>query len=190
MTRYELQKKLHVTQDKKNKVDTAIQDCLYMAEKMFSKGFIYPEVRYDLVGRAAGQAVYDRFSNKSPHVIRVNPILLNENESYIVNQTVPHEMAHVVVHQFYEARGIQVRGHGNEWKRVMRYFGLQPDRCHSLDTTTVRAIKGGSEYHFNCGCVGKVYKLSKNKYTRYANGMSYRCRLCNCKIVFDKRVEL
>lgn len=189
MTRYEIQKKLHITQDKKNKVDTAIQDCLYMAEELFGKGVVAPEVRYDLVGRSAGQALWDKFG-KSPHVIRVNPILLNENEEYIINQTVPHEMAHVVVNQFYLARGIRVKGHGNEWKRVMSHFGLEANRCHQLDTTTVRAIKGGSEYHFNCGCVGKVYKLSKHKYTRYINGMSYRCRVCSCKITFDKRVEL
>lgn len=189
MTRYELQKKLHVTQDKKNKIDTAVLDCIYMADQLFGKGVTAPEVRYDLIGRSAGQAVYDQFG-KSPYVIRVNPVLLNENESYIVNQTVPHEMAHVVVYQFYLARGIQVKGHGNEWKRVMRYFGLEPDRCHSLDTTTIRAIRGGVEYHFNCGCVGKVYKLSKHKYNKYVSGISYRCPRCKVQLKFDKQMEL
>jgi len=190
MTRYEVQKKIHVTQDKKNKVDTAIQDCLFMAEKLFGKGVTAPVVRYDLVGRSAGQAVYEKFG-KTPHVIRVNPILLNENEEYIVNQTVPHEMAHVVIHQFYEDRGIHVKGHGNEWKRVMRYFGLQPNRCHSLDTTTIQAIKNkGEEYHFNCGCVGQVYNLSKKKYDKHLNGVVFRCRACRCQIRFDKRVVL
>lgn len=189
MTRYELQKKLHVTQDKKNKVDTAVQDCLFMAERLFGKGVVAPEVMYDLVGRAAGQAVYDRFG-KSPHVIRINPILLNENEEYIINQTVPHEMAHVVVNQFYNARGIRVGSHGAEWKRVMRHFGLQPDRCHNLDTTSVRAIRGGVEYHFHCNCLERVYKLSKTKYNRYVDGVSYRCPRCKGQLRFDKRVQL
>lgn len=189
MTRYELQKKLHVSQDKKNKVDTAIQDCVFMAEKLFGKGITVPEVRYDLVGRSAGQAVYDRFG-KSPHVVRINPVLLNENESYLVNQTVPHEMAHVVVHQFYLARGIKVKGHGNEWKRVMRHFGLEASRCHSLDTTTIRAIRGGTEFHFNCDCVGKVYKLSTNKYRKYVAGVRYQCPQCKVQLKFDKSVEL
>lgn len=189
MTRYEIQKKFHVSQDKKNKVDTAIQDCVFMAEKLFGKGVVTPEVRYDLVGRSAGQAVYRRFNNPN-HVIRLNPILLNENESYLVNQTVPHEMAHVVVHQFYLARGIQVRGHGNEWKRVMRHFGLEANRCHQLDTTTIKAIKGVVEYNFNCGCVGKVYNLSKNRYNRFLKGSSYRCPVCKCLLRFDNQVKL
>lgn len=191
MTRYEIQKLLHVDQHQKNKVDTAVQDCIFMAEELFGKGVVIPEVRYDLVGKAAGQAVYDRSRWGNPiHLIRVNPVFLNENEEYIINQTVPHEMAHVVVNQFYKDRGISVRGHGEEWKRVMRHFGLPPNRCHSLDVSTIRALRGGVEYHFECGCVGQVYKLTKNKYTRWANGCSYRCLKCGNQIRFDKKVEL
>jgi len=188
MTRYELQKKLHVTQYVKNQVETAIHDCILMAEKTFGKGFTVPEIKYDLVGRAAGQAVYDRYG-KVNHTIRINPILLNENPQYIILQTVPHEMAHVVVSAFYEDRGIQVRVHGHEWQRVMRLFGLEPNRCHSLDTSSIRALRKQSEYHFNCGCVGKVYKLSKNKYTRHLNGVTYRCLVCKSPIRFDKVVK-
>lgn len=189
MTRYELQKKLHVSQVHRNMVETAVMDCVMMAQKRFTGSKIpFPEIRYDLVGKAAGQAIYDKFGNPI-HTIRINPVLLNENEKHIIEQTVPHEMAHVVVSQVWqEERGSRVKGHGHEWQSVMRLFGLQPDRCHNLDTTTIRALKGGEEYHFNCGC--KVWKLSKTKYNRYLYGGSYRCPSCKGQLKFDKRVQL
>jgi SprT protein len=188
MTRSELQEKLYVSQIVRNKVDTVIQDCIFMAEKMFGVGVKVPEVRYDLVGKAAGQAIYRRIGG-SAYVIRINPILLNENEEYVINQTIPHEMAHIVVYQFYHARGIDVNGHGKEWKRVMRHFGLEPNRCHNMNVTTVNVLKKRTEYKFKCGCVGNVYVLSKNKYTRWANGTTYTCRKCNTQIRFDSVVK-
>jgi SprT protein len=187
-TVYELQKKLHVSQETKNQVETAVLDCILMAEKVFGKGIPVPEIKYDLVGRAAGQAIYDRYG-KVKHTIRINPILLNENPQYIILQTVPHEMAHVVVSTFYEDRGIQVKGHGYEWQRTMRLFGLEPHRCHNLDISSVRAVKRQSEYHFKCRCEGKVFKLSKNKYTRWSNGVGYQCPVCKSPIRFDKVVK-
>lgn len=187
-TVYELQKKLHVSQEIKNRVETAVLDCFIMAENLFGKGFTIPEIRYDLIGKSAGQAVYDRYG-KVKHTVRINPVLLNENPEYIILQTVPHEMAHVVVNTFYEDRGIRVKGHGREWQRVMRFFGLEPHRCHNLDVSSINNIKNQSEYHFICGCVGKVYKLSKYRYTRYTNGASYRCRICSVQLRFDKTVK-
>lgn len=192
MTRYEIQKKLHVTQLQKNKVETAVMDCVLMAQKRFPGSKIpFPEIRYDLIGTSGGQAIYNRYG-KTVHTIRVNPVLLNENEKEIVEQTVPHEMAHVVVSQVWKhERGQQsIKGHGLEWKSVMRLFGLSPNRCHNMDVTTIRVIKGVLEYHFNCGCVGMVYKLSKTKYNRYVDGVVYRCRKCGVQLKFDKKVNL
>lgn len=191
MTRYEIQKKLHVSQIQRNMVETAVMDCVMMAKKRFpSSNIPFPEIRYDLVGQAAGQAIYDRVSNPT-HVIRINPNLLNENEKRVIEQIVPHEMAHVVVSQVWEEeRKVSVKGHGYEWQSVMRTFGLVPERCHNMDVSSVKALRGGVEYHFNCGCVGKVFKLSKNRCTRWANGTDYRCPICKCQIQFDKRVNL
>ena len=187
-TVYELQKKLHVSQDMKNQVETAVLDCFMMAEKFFGKGFTIPEIKYDLVGRAAGLAIYDRYG-KVKHTIRINPVLLNENPQYIILQTVPHEMAHVVVSTFYEDRGIQVRGHGREWQRTMRLFGLEPHRCHNLDVSSVNVIKGQPSYRFKCRCEGKVFNFSKNKYTRWANGVGYQCNVCKTPVRFDSVVK-
>lgn len=189
MTVYEIQKRLHVTQLQKNQVETAVLDALMMLEKAYNRVFVVPEIRYDLVGRSAGQAVWDPYG-KVKHFIRINPVLLNENGEDMVNQTVPHEVAHVVVTQLYEEKGHRVQGHGYEWQSVMRQLGLKPDRCHSYDVTSIRAIRGGKEYHFTCMCVGFVHKFSKSKYTRYINGNRYVCRRCRGSLKFDKAVDL
>jgi SprT protein len=187
-TVYEAQKKLHISRQQRDRVETAVMDCVLMAEKRFGKGIPIPEIRYDLVGGSAGQAVYDRRGNVK-HTIRINPILLNENESYVILQTVPHEMAHVVVHHLYDDLGISVKGHGSEWKRIMYLFGLEPHRCHQLDISSIRAVRKQSTYRFTCSCVGKVFELSKNKYTRWANGTAYRCPRCREQIRFDRVVK-
>lgn len=191
MTRYEIQKKLHVSQEQKNMVETAVLDCIMMARKKFPASNIpFPEIRYDLIGKAAGQAVWRRYGNPI-HTIRINPILLNENQQHIVEQTVPHEMAHVVVNQIWKVeQRMDVGGHGREWKHVMRVFGLVPERCHNLDTSSVSKLKNRPEYHFTCRCPGRVFKLSGIKYNRWANGVGYQCPRCKTPIRFDKKIEL
>lgn len=190
MTRYEIQKRLHVTQVQKNKVETAVLDCILLAKKRFPRSNIpFPEIRYDLVGNSGGQAIYD-LTNPSNHVIRINPILLNENEQEMINQVVPHEMAHVVVNQVYRnERGIPASGHGYEWKSVMRWFGLQPDRCHQMDTTSIKKLKRKSEYVFTCSCYERTYNLSRVKYNNFLGGAKYYCRYCKAFLKFDKVIN-
>lgn len=186
MNKFEILQKLHVTQDQKNRVETAVIDCLLTAQKHFGvdKVKVIPEIRYNTKGKAAGLCYYDYLTGK--HWIDINPILLNENEIDIIKQTVPHEMAHCVVNQLYPNERL---AHGYEWQSVMRLFGLSPERCHNMNTSTITIIKnGGMEYHYNCGCM--VHKLTKIKHNRMQRGVGYRCNRCKQPLKFDKTVHV
>ncbi|MEJ2395357.1 MAG: hypothetical protein P8Z77_11405 [Candidatus Thiodiazotropha sp.] len=52
-----------------------------------------PEIRFDLRGKAAGMVV---FYPKRKQVIRYNRKMLAENGQVFIDQTVPHEVAHLV----------------------------------------------------------------------------------------------
>ena len=90
-----------------------------------------PTVSFDLRGKTAGQAFL------SKHHIRLNGQLLNENPDDFIHQTVGHEWAHLLCHY---RHGPRVAAHGKEWKLIMVALGLNPERCHTYDTTrsTVR----------------------------------------------------
>lgn len=103
-----------------------------------------PTVRYDLRGTTAGYAYY------ATNIVKFNPILLHENTDDFKTDTIPHEIAHVVSFKLY---GLAGKGHGPNWKHVMRRLGVTPTRCHSLDVTNskVRHVSKTAIYCTSCG---------------------------------------
>lgn len=128
-----------------------------------------PELRFDLRGRAAGQAVFSRASRVC-HV-RINADLLVAHPQAMLDETVPHEIAHVVVYRLY---GTRARPHGQEWKRLMAAFGVDASPCHSLPAEPSRRLK---QYRYVCGCDTPVW-LTSIRHRRAQAGTDYLCRRC------------
>tara|TARA_B100000959_G_C14744595_1_gene526531 strand:+ start:102 stop:629 length:528 start_codon:yes stop_codon:yes gene_type:complete len=131
---------------------------------------IEPVISFDLKGQAAGQANYRE--NK----IRFNRQLLEKYAGEFVDQTVPHEFAHLVAYQKF---GRRIRPHGAEWKRVMEAFGVDPARTHSFDVAPTRRLK---RFHYRCHCPGSDYQLSSIRHNRVQRGGIYLCRKCGCAL--------
>lgn len=129
-----------------------------------------PEVRFDLRGRAAGQAVLSRRRNVVD-VIRLNADLLASHPRDMLDETVPHEVAHVAVHRLY---GRRVRPHGPEWKALMQAFGVPADTCHKLPVTPARRLR---QFRYACGCDEPAW-LTSIRHRRAQNGTAYLCRRC------------
>ncbi len=127
------------------------------------------EIRFDLRGRAAGQA---RLFAKGRPVIRYNPLLLEENGEKFMARTVPHEAAHVIV---FRLHGTRIRPHGPEWRDVMDLFGADKRRCHDFDTSRSRA-RTPSRYTYHCTC--REHELSSIRHKRILAGQAYYCRAC------------
>lgn len=114
-----------------------------------------PTVSFDLRGKVGGQA----FLNKN-HV-RINAVLFNENVDEFLHQIIPHEVAHLVA---YRKFGKNISPHGEEWQRVMKAFGLDPKRTHSLDISNARVNQNGAVYRCRCGPVDmRGKRLTKAK---------------------------
>lgn len=136
-------------------------------------------IRFDLRGTVAGQAGWKRaktwssaFSGSKMDVydfkLRFNTHYLNDNFEDMLNNTVPHEVAHLI-----DAIRHGKSGHGFLWKSIMRELGCKPERCHDYDMSHV--------YSHTVKCACKEHKVSRNIYQKIASGQRRRCR--NCKTV-------
>lgn len=139
-----------------------------------------PELRYDLRGRAAGQAVLS-YRRGEPDAIRVNARLLVAHPREMVDVTLPHEVAHVAIHRCHNRnRGKRVRPHGPEWKALMATFGVADETCHNMPAAPVRRLK---RYPYTCACPEPVW-LTSIRHRRAVNGTVYQCRRCGQRLQF------
>lgn len=185
MNKFEILQKTWVKPELKAEVLAIVQEYILTAQKRFGdKVKTVPEVQFKTKGRTAGWCRYDHFTGK--HTIDINPILLNENKDEMLNVTVPHEVAHCVVHQLYDHsnRWSKPQPHGREWQSVMRAFGLDPDRCHCMDVSTINNLRNnGVTFQYKCNC--QVHMVSQIKHTKMQRGQTRICKRCRGRLVFD-----
>jgi len=55
--------------------------------------------------------------------------LMSNNAQAFADDTIPHELCHMIAWRLY-----QDRGHGKGWKFTMQKMGLTPTRCHDMET--------------------------------------------------------
>lgn len=138
-------------------------------ETIYNVKLQLPIIQFDLRGRRAGVAYYNR------NLIRLNNKLLIENQSDFIKQTPGHEAAHLIARQMY---GPFIQSHGLEWKRIMLAIGLQPIRCHDFEVKT--------DHIYSCKCEKKHY-LSTTQHNRIQSANSkYFCKNCRQFITWDK----
>lgn len=98
--------------------------------------------------------------------IRVNLTLALQNLDYISNQTIPHEIAHVICNML----GLD-RGHGANWKRVARSLGCTGQRCFTEAATGMQVVKARNrkEYQYIASCGSEVW-LSDVRHGKVMSG--------------------
>jgi SprT protein len=128
-----------------------------------------PTVRFDLRGKTAGMVIH---LPTGEAFIRYNRLMLSENGAAFIEQTVPHEVAHLVARQLF---GPNIRPHGREWRKVMLFFGANPIRCHNfpVSSTNSRRMR---YFHYRCAC--QVHSISAVRHHRSLTGVTYLCRRC------------
>ncbi len=134
-----------------------------------------PRIWFDLRGRSAGQAHYQRGG------LRFNRTLLHENRQAFMDEIVPHEMAHWLV--FHLEEGPKARPHGREWQTVMRkLYGLKPVVTHRFDI----ARASPSPYLYRCRCE-TLHRFTGRRHSQASKGTRYRCRHCRATLTFAYR---
>lgn len=136
------------------------------------------DMKFDLRGHSAGQCIMPRL-RKHPCTIRINAELLERYPEEMIEETVPHEVAHAVVYALW---GRNCRPHGAEWQSVMQHFGKEATRTHKMETTAAR--KSQSTYAYRCQCPGQVHQLGAVRHRRASRGkMRYQCRTCRSDLI-------
>ncbi|MGJ8514092.1 Protein SprT [Carnimonas sp. LMG 33810] len=157
-------------------VERQVSRCLTHARRWFPQ-LPAPQVWGDLRGKSAGQAHFGRGG------VRFNKVLLGEQPRIFINEVVPHEMAHWVVHYGISSR---VAPHGNEWKTLMvAMFGLPPAVTHRFDTSAASP----APYLYGCGCrdqhgQSRVHGFSLRRHNSVAKGRRYFCKGCRQPLYF------
>lgn len=136
---------------------------------------------FSLRGRCAGQASVDRSGST---FLRINRQLLVENRDDFLSHTLPHEVAHLVVHWLALKKRQRPRPHGTEWQAVMRdCFGLEPVRCHRYVTTPARVVP--RNFLYACSCrEHRLTSIMHNKISRYSQAL---CKVCGTPLQFIAR---
>lgn len=174
-------KTVTVPEEVKQRVQDKVQWCLDVAKRAHPRldSVKLPTIRYDKRGTTAGTAHWLKWE------INLNSVLLMENLEDMIEDTVPHEIAHLVANAVH---GGLIKPHGAEWQSVMRLFGLRPTRCHQYDTTNskVRTVQR-QKVTYICACEQgtKETQLGLTRHRRHqAQGQKrYYCRTCKAYLL-------
>lgn len=133
------------------------------------------EVRCDLRGKTAGMMIQQGRS----HWLRYNLQLAMQQPDSFIAETVPHEVAHLVVHLCFG----KVRPHGQEWQAVMQFFGIaDPQRCHNFDVSQSQSRRQ-RRWTYVCAC--REHELTTTRHKRVLfEQQRYLCKGCGEALVY------
>jgi SprT protein len=137
---------------------------------------VAPRLTFDLRGEVGGRAYLQE------NRIQINPEALTKYKDHYIKQTIGHEYAHLVARDYFNWR---IASHGVEWAKIMRSFGLPPDRCHTYNLTKARNVK--KKYLYRCIKCNKEFNFTAIRHNRAMKGsQSYSHSTDNGKLVYIK----
>jgi SprT protein len=114
---------------------TEIERVIEKASVMFNiPALKATKIRYNIKGQCAGQAIREH-SGKT--ILRFNIEAIEKDWAGMYNDTIPHEVAHLVCY----LRPDLGKNHNKGWKRVCEALGGKSDRCHTIDLTPARKVQ-------------------------------------------------
>lgn len=151
------------------------EDFILQAEAIFGRRFARVPVTFDLKGRSAGMF---RTLGKQ-RTIRYNPWIFAKYYEENLRDTVPHEVAHFIVHEVYPKRG--TKPHGWQWRELMARFGADAGVTFDRDLDGVPQRSQRSHRYF-CGC--QVHEVSTTRHNRaQRRRVRYHCLTCDGLLV-------
>lgn len=157
-----------VSKSLQSDVEFKIQDGLNRAREYFGREFEFPSISYNLSGKTAGTATYQK------NHIRLNATLLKENAEDFIARTVPHELAHLITWQVYWNdwsfnNGRRIQHHGSHWKQVCTIIGMEDvTRCHSYDVSN--SGRKSEQFVWGCDVCGDLMSVSRVKHNKMLGG--------------------
>lgn len=147
------------------------------AEDVLERHFERIPVLFDLRGTTAGMF---RAQGRKRE-IRYNPWIFSKYWQLNLDGTVPHEVAHFIVHEVYGLG--RTRPHGQEWQALMHYFGADPEVTFKLDLEGIPQRRQRT-HPYRCGC--REHQVSTTRHNRMQRGQGvYLCRYCDTRLVHN-----
>jgi SprT protein len=168
-----------ITDLQRGEVLASAEDYIRMAEEVFERRFERIPVLFDLKGRAAGMFKIDG----TRRWIRFNPWIFSKYYQENLGETVPHEVAHYIVHEVWGhgSRRRRVRPHGEEWRTVMAAFGVQGEVTFNLDLEGIPQRRQKT-HAYRCDC--REHQVSTTRHNRIQKGSGrYHCRSCDGQLM-------
>jgi SprT protein len=160
------------TREMKERVRAKVQECCRLASDHFGINFDMPEIRYNLRGvRTAGKAYPKRYG------IGLHPKYLAAYTDHYIENTVPHEVAHLVSLIVHGKEKMHRKYHEREWQDIMLMFGAEPVAKHSYNPAPVAPP---SYLRYACEC--KDHYISPAMHRSILNGRARICRKCRARI--------
>lgn len=164
-----------LTLEQKSEIYCRVDHFINIASVEYHRTIEGPHVRFDKRGTCGGTA------DTSINELNFNAPLMLDNWDEYLNQVIPHEVAHLVKGAVYgtERKGELMRSHGTYWKRIMRTFGIEPDRTHKMDTSSVATKSPKRKHMYQCECCGKELVMSSVRHNKMLRGRAnYRHTPC------------
>jgi len=162
----------------RQQVEAAVRQAEKRAREFYRLALPEASIDFSLRGRCAGQARVDRNGETG---LRINQQLLAENRDDFLSNTIPHEVAHLVVNWQARNKRQRPRPHGPEWQAVMQdCYQLSPKRCHSYQTTPARVVTRPFLYTCNC----REHRLTSIMHNRISRSYQALCKACRTPIRF------
>lgn len=157
----------------KNRIAEKVQECMIRAERYFQIKLNMPTYNFRQRGRSAGTAYLQR------NEMRFNLFMLTQDTERFIEEVVPHEVAHIVVHQVF---GSKVRPHGKEWVAVMEHiFNVEASRTHDFEVPKAKNL-----FEYRCQC--RTHEFTAHRHGRVKRGSQYLCRQCGSQLTFVKQI--
>lgn len=157
-------------QSKIDAIKAKVAQCIALAEKTYGIKMPTVQIRFDLKGRAAGQAGM-RYGAFFLRFNITHMSLGGQTWEHLLNDTVPHEVAHTVCQAFPKFG----RNHNDGWKRVCVLLGGNGRRCYSEnDAPEAMSVIRPYVYVTTQGHTVRVTKVIHNKIQTRGVSYSYR----------------
>jgi len=156
-------------------------------DEIWQHGSKVPKVQLMDLGTTGGKAYRNINTIVLNHHFLDDPI----NEKHMLEQTIPHELAHLVTWLCFPSAK---QAHGPEFRQVLGSISWNTSTHHKMDLTEVKKlstqVKTKKRYVYVCDCPEKKHLMTPVAHNRIKKGWTYRCRKCKQPIRFAGDVFL
>lgn len=163
-------------ESRKAELTEKVSAIIELGEKLLGVKLPNVEVRFDLRGKCAGQAIRCYEAGEYYYSVRFNINFVERGGSayeHLLHNTASHEIAHIFC-MAYPKFG---RNHDSGWKRVCVMLGGTGERCHNEEVTFAK----GKTFAYTASC-GTVVNLSQVRHNKIQKGASFTLRSTGGKL--------